>query len=318
MRADRLLSILIELQIKGLVTASELARRFEVSPRTIYRDVDALGTVGIPIYADRGPGGGIRLVDGYRTRLTGMSQPEIEALMLVGLAAPAADLGLAEHAASARLKLLAALPAGSTDAALRVGERFHLDPVEWYRRTRAPALLPMVSQSVWRGQRLSIDYESWKTRRRHAVDPLGLVMKAGGWYLVARSASKVRIFRVDKMRDATMLDEAVARPRGFDLATHWQTEVTRFEASLRVERATLRVAPAALSRIDELGADIAEAIRDATPDASGHRVAIVPIESVDHAAPRLLAFADRIEVVKPIALRKRVATLAAKVSALYR
>jgi predicted DNA-binding transcriptional regulator YafY len=318
MRADRLLSLLIELQIKGLTTAEALARRFEVSRRTIYRDVDALSMIGIPVYADRGPGGGIRLVDGYRTRLTGMSQSETEALMLVGLAAPAADLGLAEHAASARLKLLAALPPGSTDAALRVGERFYLDPVDWYRRATPPPLLALVSRSVWRGQRLSMDYESWEARRRHTVDPLGLVMKAGAWYMVARSAAKIRIYRVDKIREATMLDGSFAWPRGFNLAAHWQSEVARFEASLRVERATLRVAPQALSRIAELGADISEAILDSTPDASGHRVAVVPIESIDHAAPRLLAFYDRIEVLKPARLRNRIATLAARVTALYR
>ena len=318
MRADRLLSLLIELQVRGHATAAELARRFDVSIRTIYRDVDALGAVGIPVYAERGPGGGIRVMDGYRTRLTGMSQPEIEALLLVGLAAPAADLGLAGHAASARLKLLAALPPGSTDAALRVGERFHLDPLDWYRRTAPPPLLVAVSQAVWRGRRLSIDYESWRTRRRRTVDPLGLVMKAGAWYLVARSGANVGIFRVAGIRDATMLDDDIVRPVRFDLAAHWNAEVARFEASLRSASATLRVTPGALSRIAELGADISEPILAAPPTASGDRIAVVPIESVDHAAPRLLGFADRIEVLKPAKLRRRIATLAARVGALYR
>ena len=317
MRADRLLSILIELQIKGLLTADELARRFAVSKRTIYRDVDALGATGIPIYADRGPGGGIRLVDGYRTRLTGLSQPEVGALMMVGLAGPAADLGLAEHAASARLKLLAALPAGSTDAALRVGERFHLDPVDWYRRAAPPAALAEVSRAVWTGQRLSIDYESWEARGVRRVDPLGLVLKAGAWYLVARSRQRVRIYRVDKMRDARVLDEPFAWPRHFDLAQHWQAEVARFEATLRRESATLRVAPGAMSRIDTLGTDIADALRAATPDQAGLRTATVPIESVTQAAQRLLAFADEIEVLKPLALRRRIAEGAARVTTLY-
>ena len=317
MRADRLLSILIELQIKGLMTAEELARRFGVSRRTIYRDVDALDASGIPICADPGPGGGIRLVDGYRTRLTGLSLPEIEALMMVGLAGPAADLGLAEHAASARLKLLAALPAGATDAALRVGERFHLDPVDWYRRASPPPSLAMVSRAVWTGQRLSIDYQSWEARGVRRVDPLGLVLKAGAWYLVARSGSRIRIYRVDQMHDPALLDEGFPRPRHFDLAAHWQAEVARFEAGLRRASATVRVSPSALSRIDELGADIAERVRAAAPDADGRRTAVVPIESVDHAASRLLAFADAVEVLKPVRLRRRIATLARRVSALY-
>lgn len=319
MRADRLLSILIELQVKGLATADMLAARFAVSRRTIYRDVDALAAIGIPVYAEHGPGGGFRLVDGYRTRLTGFSQPEIEALLLVGLAAPAADLGLAEHAASARLKLLAALPPGSTDAALRVGERFHLDPVDWYRRAAPPPVaLVDVARSVWEGRRLSIDYQSWEARGRRLVDPLGLVMKAGAWYLVARSMSTVRIYRVDQIRSAAVVDGTFLRPRGFDLARHWKDEVGRFEASLRKMTATLRVTAAAMSRIDELGSDIAEATRAAKVDAHGERVVVVPIESVRHAAPRLLGFADRIEVRKPAALRREVARLAEAVVAMYR
>lgn len=318
MRADRLLALLIELQIHGLTTAETLARCFAVSRRTIYRDVDALGAIGIPVYAERGPGGGIRVVDGYRTRLTGMSQPEVEAMLLVGLAAPAADLGLAEHAASARLKMLAALPPESTEAALRVGERFHLDPVDWYRRAAPPASLPQVSQGVWRARRLSMDYQSWRSRRRRTVDPLGLVMKASAWYLVARSSSGIGIYRVDQIRDAMLLDEPVVRPRGFDLASHWKDEVARFEAGLRVGRATLRVTPKAMSRIAELGADIEEAVRAATPDRRGDRVAQVPFESVEHAAPRLLAFGVGIEVLEPARLRVRVAALAADVGDLYR
>ncbi len=317
MRADRLLSLLIEIQTRGLATAESLARRFGVSRRTIYRDVDALATIGVPVYAEHGPGGGFRLVDGYRTRLTGLSHGEIEALMLVGLAAPAADLGLAEHAASARLKLLAALPPGATEAALRTGERFHLDPVDWYRRAPPPPWLQVVSRAVRDGRRLSLDYASWDARGHRLVDPLGLVMKAGGWYLVARSRGTLRIYRVDQIRDVRVLDDGFPWPRGFDLARHWQAEVARFEASLRRAKATLRVSPAALSRLEELGSDIAEPVRAAIADAHGRRVATVPIESIGHIAPRLLAFADRIEVLKPAALRRAVATLAARVTAMY-
>ena len=317
MRADRLLSLLIELQVRETVTAETLARRFGVSRRTIYRDVESLGGIGFPVYAEHGPGGGFRLVDGYRTRLTAFSQREIEALMLIGLAAPAADLGLAEHAAAARLKLLAALPASSTDLALRVGERFHLDPVDWYRRAPVPAWLTVVSRGVWEGRRLSIDYESWEARGRRLVDPLGLVMKAGTWYLVARHAATIRIYRIDRMRDATVLDDGFTWPRNFDLAVHWRAEVDAFEASLRRASATLRVTARALPRIDDLGADIAEAVRAAAPDATGERVAVVPIESVEHAASRLMTFADRIEVLKPAALRRRIVALAARIGALY-
>lgn len=178
--------------------------------------------------------------------------------------------------------------------------------------------LAIVSRAVWTGQRLSIDYESWEARGVRRVDPLGLVLKAGAWYLVARGGTRIRIYRVDKMRAARVLDEGFAWPRPFDLAAYWQAEVARFEAGLRCASATVRVSPRALSRIDDLGADVAEPVRAATPDRAARRTAVVPIESVDHAAPRLLAFADTIEVLEPASLRRRIAALATRVAALYR
>ena len=317
MRANRLLSILATLQVHGRVTAHELAERFEVSRRTIYRDVDELSASGVPIYADRGPGGGFQLLEGYRTRLTGLSSSEAEALMLVGLSGPAAELGMAEQAASVRLKLLAALPAESTGAALRVGERFHLDPLDWYRRAQTPGFLDIVSKAVWQARRLSVEYETWSSVVHRTLDPLGLVLKAGAWYLVARSSKGIRTYRVDKLRDALIFEQSFERPRRFDLARHWADEVTRFEASLRRRTATLRVAATALSRIESLGSDISEAVHAALPDVDGSRTAQVPIESIDHAAGLLLGFADEIEAIAPAALGRRIAERAARVVALY-
>ena len=318
MRTNRLLSILTTLQVHGRVTAHDLAERFGVSRRTIYRDVEELSASGVPVYAEHGPGGGFQLLEGYRTRLTGLSTSEAEALMLVGLSGPAAALGMSEQAASVRLKLLAALPSESTDAALRVGERFHLDPLDWYRRAPTPGFLEIVSKAVWQARRLSVEYRSWSAVLHRILDPLGLVQKAGAWYLVARSSKGIRTYRVDKLRDALILDQGFERPRRFDLARHWVDEVSRFEASLRRHTATLRVAPSALSRIDALGADISEAIDAAPPHADGWRTAQVPIESIDHAAALLLGFADEIVAIAPAALGRLIAKRAARVVALYR
>jgi predicted DNA-binding transcriptional regulator YafY len=318
MRANRLLSTLILLQLRGRVTAQALADEFEVSVRTVYRDIDELSAAGVPVYADRGPGGGFQLLDGYRTRLTGLTAGEAETLLLVGLPGPAADLGLAEPVAMARLKLLAAVPPAAGKGAARIGERFHLDPVDWYRRAVPPAHLPAIAQAVWGERRLAIRYESWSATVQRKVDPLGLVLKAGAWYLVARAGRDIRTYKIVKVLALEVLDETFAYPARFDLASHWRRELKRFEAGLRKGQATLRVSPTALSRLDHLGADIAEPLRQARPDAKGWRQAIVPIEGIDHAAGLLLGFAADIEVLAPPALRRRLADLARRVTALYR
>lgn len=316
MRANRLLSMLLVLQARGRVTAQALAAEFEVSVRTIYRDADELAAAGVPVYADRGPGGGFRLLDGYRTRLTGLSSGEAEALLMVGLPGPAADLGLSESVAAARLKLLAAAPAGAVGAAARIADRFHLDPFDWYRRAEPPAHLPALAQAVWAGRRIAIRYESWSKTVQRTLDPLGLVLKGGGWYLVARAGRDIRTYRVAKVLELAVLDERFEHPPGFDLAAHWRGTLARFERELRRGQAILRVADGALDRIDRLGSEAADAIRAAAPE-GGRRVATIPIESVEHAAELLIGFGDAVEVIDPPALRRRLAALAGQVAALY-
>ena len=317
MRASRLLSIMITLQVRGRATAQELADRFEVSLRTIYRDVDELSAAGVPVHAERGPGGGFQLTAGYRTQLTGLSAAEGEALWLLGLPEAAAQLGLAGPAAGARMKLLAALPAGQGAGSLRVAERFHLDPLDWYRRAPPPPQLARVAQALWESRRIKVRYESWTSTTSCRLDPLGLVLKAGAWYLVARTGEKTRNYRVSNLLEVDLLDTFADRPAAFDLARYWRASVERFEASLRRESATLRIAASALSRLDRLGADIAEALLAAPADAKGRRRAVVPIESVAHAAGLLLGFGDEIEVIEPPTLRRELARRAAKVVRLY-
>ena len=318
MRASRLLSTMITLQVSGRATAQELADRFEVSLRTVYRDIDELSAAGVPVQGERGPGGGFRLAAGYRTQLTGLSAAEAEALWLLGLPGTAAQLGLAESTQAARLKVLAALPPVAAEGALRVAERFHLDPHDWYQRPPPSPHLATIARAVWQGLRIRARYESWAATRRRRLDPLGLVMKSGAWYLVASTGDQPHAYRVASLHEVELLDSAVVRPAKFDLAVHWQASVERFEASLRRETATLVVAASALSRIDRLGADIAEALRAASPDARGRRRAVVPIEGTNHAASLLLGFGNEIEVVAPATLRREIARRADAVVALYR
>jgi len=318
MRASRLLSILILLQIHGRVSARALAERFEVSKRTIYRDVDELSAAGVPIYAERGAAGGFALLDGWQTRLTGMTGEEAEAILLSSLPATAADLGFGETAATARLKLFAAMPAQSSAAAQRVADRFHLDPVPWHRRP-APRRedLRLLARAVWECRRLSLTYESWAGPRVRTLEPLGIVLKAGEYYFMALRRGRPAIHKLEYARDLALLDEGFVRPAGFDLGVAWRDALDQFEASLRREIARLRVAPVAMSRLGLLNADMAEPIFAAIPQVDGWRDVEVPIESVAYAAGQLLGLGATVEVLAPEALRAELKRRAEAVAALY-
>ena len=318
MRADRLLSMLILLQLRGRVTAQALADEFEVSVRTVYRDMDSLSAAGVPVYADRGPSGGFALLDGYQTRLTGLTATEAKALPFAGLVELAADLGLAGPLAAAQRKLLAAMPSAVSDGAARVSSRFHLDPVDWYCRAPPPVHLQAIAQAVWSSTRLGIRYESWSKTVCRTLDPLGLVAKAGAWYLVARTDDgSVRTYKVARVLDLSLLDDRFAYPPGFDLAHHWRSELERFEAGLLRGKAMLRVSAAALPRIEWLGGAAAEAVRAAAAGADGWRRVVIPIEGVSHAAGLLLGFTDAVEVLAPPELREELTQRAGRVLALY-
>jgi predicted DNA-binding transcriptional regulator YafY len=318
-RADRLLALLMRLQLRGRATARELARDLEVSVRTVHRDIEALGQAGIPVVADRGRQGGFSLMKGYRTQLTGLSEKEVQSLPFLGLEAAAA-LGLDRSAEAAWLKVLAALPSQSSGRVRGIRERFHVDPVGWYERIATPTHLRAIAAATWAGQVLRLDYESWKSRTWRTVHPLGLVLKAGRWYLLSTrpGGGRLSILQVASVHAVEVLPDRFRVPTGFDLAHSWRAEVARFEASLKQLRASVRIAPAALSRVDRLGGENADAIRVAAVGSDGWREAEIWIEGIAHAASVLLGFGTDVEVLAPQALRDEVASRAAGVHALYR
>ncbi len=198
MRSGRLLSLLMLLQAHGRMSAPGLAEKLEVSVRTVLRDIDELSASGVPVRSARGADGGFELLEGWRTRLTGLTPEEARAMFMAGAAGPAAQLGLGEAAGSAQLKMLAALPEAWQADARRVASRFHLDTVGWYRREGSLSHLPAVAEALWADRRLAIRYESWKGTVDRIVGPLGVVVKAGEWNLVAAAAntSSVRTYKV--------------------------------------------------------------------------------------------------------------------------
>lgn len=320
MRASRLLSILILLQMRGRLSAEALAQEFEVSVRTIYRDVDQLSAAGVPIYAERGRNGGFALLDGYRTKLTGFTPAEADALLLAGASGAAADLGLGADLAQAQLKLLASLPTESGQSAQRVAARFHLDPMSWYARAEPADLLPALATAVWTEKRIRVRYESWKGEVTRELEPLGLVLKGGVWYLVAAVKSAPRTYRVSNILKLEPLEAGFTRLRRFDLARYWAERSRDFEKQLLRERATIKVSPAGRKLLRETMAAASEALeavhKPCRPE--GWVKADVPIETSAMAARQFLRLGADVEVLAPATLRSAIAEESRRVAAFYR
>jgi predicted DNA-binding transcriptional regulator YafY len=322
MRASRLVSLLLLLQARGRMTAQELADALEVSLRTIYRDVESLSAAGVPVYADRGPTGGYQLLDGYRTRLTGLTAGEAESLFLTGMPGPAAELGLGAVLAAAEVKLMAALPKELAERAARARERFHLDVPGWFHGGDPTPFLASVADAIWNQHRLSLRYRRWKTPTpvTRTLDPLGLVLKAGHWYLVARSESGDRTYRVDRILELEILEEVFYRPAGFDLAGFWKSYLDRFRDTMFSGEAIVRFSPDGMRSLLHLVTPaVIQAARDnaGEPDAAGWVRTVIPIESVRHAHAELMRFGGDVEVIEPAELRDRMVASARAVLELY-
>jgi len=322
-RASRLVSLLLLLQNRGRMSAPKLAAELGVTPRTVYRDVEALAAAGVPIYAEQGPDGGYQLLDGYRTRLTGLTADEAESLFLTGMRGPAAELGLGAQVAAAELKLMAALPTPYRDASLRIRQRFHLDAPGWYREPDAVPHLLAAAEALWQDRRIEIRYRRWSpepgvvTRR---LRPLGLVLKAGIWYLIAAGQGDPRTYRVASIRALRLLPDTFTRPPGFDLADFWRTHVERYERAEASDAAVVRLSPAGLAALPEVLGPRATRQARATltePDADGWCSATVPLESLENATAGLLRLGPEARVVAPPELVAYMSATISAMAALY-
>ncbi|MEE1845218.1 MULTISPECIES: YafY family protein [unclassified Streptomyces] len=322
MRASRLVSALLLLQTRGRMTAQELADTLEVSVRTVYRDMESLCASGIPLYGESGPDGGYQLLEGYRTRLTGLTADEAGALFLTGLPGAAADLGLGAVAAEARLKLSAALPPELRERAERSRQRIYVDIPGWYQGSEETPRLAELASAVWGQQRVRIRYERWATPHEvvRTVDPYGVVLKAGRWYLVAGSARGVRTYRVSRINELESLTETFTRPAGFDLAAHWHEYLATFDARRFLDEAVLRLSAEAFEGIGQVlepAAARAAAESATEPDADGWTQVVVPVESAERALPTLLSLGVGAEVVGPPSLREKMRRTLAEMLARY-
>ncbi|MEU5278609.1 WYL domain-containing protein [Streptomyces asoensis] len=339
MRAARLIKMVLLLQSRPTMTASELARELEVSERTVTRDAQALSEAGVPVYAERGRAGGYRLVGGYRTRLTGLGRGEAEALFLSGVPGALREMGLEDVASAARLKVSAALLPSLRDAPRAAAQRFHLDAPAWFREPAAPALLPLIADAVWDDRCVSARYRRGESEVARELEPYGLVLKAGVWYLCARvrgtasgaaaeevavaaekGAGVFRTYRIDRFVGAEALKDRFSRDEDFDLPGFWGAQAERFARSILRSEVVLRLSPAGVRALPHAVDPVAA--RDALgcavrPDADGWVTLTLRVESQEVAHTQLRALGPEAEVVSPAALRERFAAEAARLTALY-
>ncbi|MEU2841402.1 WYL domain-containing protein [Streptomyces sp. NPDC007076] len=312
MSASRLLSVLLLLQSRGRMSAREIADELNVSVRTAYRDVARLQSAGVPVYAEPGRGGGYQLLDGYRTRLTGMSEGEARTLLFAGLPGPAADLGFTAEMSAARLKLLAALPTGLREEAARAAAVFHLDAPGWYREPEQVPHLLLFVDAVLTRRAVDVRYRRWRAPQevnRH-LHPYGLVLKSGTWYLVAATDKGTATYRVAQVLDAVLGDERFDRPQDFDLGAYWVSYLDDFQARRYTGTATVRLSPRGRRRLpDNVPPEVVRAV-DSTATAVGDDgwvEAVIPVEGTEHACGELLRLGGDVEVVAPAELRQAMA-----------
>jgi predicted DNA-binding transcriptional regulator YafY len=309
MRADRLLSLVLLLQARSGASAPELAERLEVSVRTVLRDVEALSGAGVPVYTERGRNGGIRLLDTYRTGVAHLSHAE-GAGLAVGQPRLAADLGLG-GALDMAIEKIAGAGGRALRSGVEQGRTFVLVDVDpWMRSGEAVPLLPLIHDGVVRGRRLDLDYSDSESRaRRVTVDPVGLVAKAGIWYLVTAEPA---LFRVSRIRSCAVRPEPAARPDRPDLATTWAGLRERVEVRPRDLQVTITVRPEAMGRVRRL---LAAHLRAGEPDDPVLRLSFA---GLPHAVGSLLGLGTQIEVREPVALRTALVEAAESLIAQYR
>lgn len=320
MRASRLLSILMLLQLRGRMSAVALAAELGVTVRTVYRDVDQLSAAGVPVYAERGRRGGFALLAGYQTRLTGLSGAESELLGLMDIASAAEALGFDRQPEEVRQKILASLPHAQGSTAARIAARFHLDPVPWYGRRPTPDVLRALAAAVWTDREIEIEYESWKGLVMRRLTPLGLVMKAGDWYCVAAAQGDARTYNVASIRSLAIGEPDPRRLANFDLARHWAQRVEAFEQSLLTRTAGVRISTAGMRLLrDQQPSAWQHAQAQASgPDAAGWITTELRIESGAQGVREILRLGAEIEVIEPDELRQAVSAEAARLLLRYR
>jgi predicted DNA-binding transcriptional regulator YafY len=306
-RADRLLSIVLLLQANHQMTSRDLASRLEVSERTIHRDMEALSGAGIPVTAARGLGGGWSLLGDYRTSLTGLNEAEIQSLFLTKPAKLLADLHLEKAADGALLKLLASLPSNFRHGAERARQRIYVDVSGWSRREEAVPFLPVLQEALWMERKLAITYERGENCDpvERLIGPMGLVAKGSVWYLVGAVDGQVRTYRVSRISQVDVLDEAAPIPVEFNLAEYWEKSASTLKSSAPKYLASFWVSPVVVLRLSFAGR-FARVMETDETDERGWKKVHVGFDVEEMACEYAVSFGPNLEVIEPVTLREKV------------
>lgn len=258
MRADRLISILLLLQSSPKLTASQLSKKLEVSIRTIYRDIDALSSIGVPIYADKGVNGGIRLLGDYKTSLTGINKNELLSLLIPTSDKILADLGIENLKYQTMLKILGNSSSNAVQELENIQNYIYIDMLPW-NDTNSKVntdILTILQSAIWNTEELLIKYKKIVELKEIEikevkVQPLGLVCKRSIWYLVAIDSEIIKTYKTSNIEDVFILDESFIRPENFNLKDYWIQSTLNFKTLIPKYNFTFKVNPIILSQVKE-------------------------------------------------------------------
>lgn len=317
MRADRLISILLLLQNKGKLTTKELAKELEVTGRTIHRDMEALSAAGIPVVADRGKSGGWRLLEQYRTNLTGLKANELKSLLISPSFQMLTDLGLAKDWHEARQKILASIPSALQNYSHDIWNRIHVDTTAWRQSPKKIESFKILQEAIWDERKLQIEYErSDGEYVERVVNPLGLVAKGSTWYLIASSNEKIRSYRASRIKSVILTKETFFRPNDFNLAQYWNDSTQEFIKSLPRYEVDIEISSSIVQRIKFTGRFV-QILKIDSPSENGWIPVSLCFDTEQEAKEYILGFGDQIRIIRPKELKQMIYDMAKSVVDFY-
>lgn len=318
MRADRLISIMILLQNNLKMTSKELASELQVSERTILRDMDALSVSGVPIVAERGKAGGWRLMDHFRSQLSGLKLEDMKALFILPSEKILEDLGVQTYGLDIRQKLLASLPSSTRTEARHYLEKIYIDTGTWKPSNENNRALIAVQQALWEDKKLNIMYQQANSVcSNRVVSPLGLVAKGSAWYLVALNDNgEYRNFRLSRILHAEVAHEGFTRPEHFNLTEYWKQSKLDFTESLPSFKVEVLAHPTIIGRVTFTDKFVEKVAADAQLDDRTVPMTL-NFNTEEEAIAYILGFGGAMKIVQPEYLIEQVVQQAKTVIEMY-